>query len=120
MVNEATEGNGFVPFFIFVIDPDGLNRAGDPVVRDAQVMVNETIKVLEGMVQGLLAGETGYFLVEIKINPVVVDPEDVEMLEDLVITAANEASSKAKAQQEERMQEITGAMGDIPLPPGLI
>ncbi len=32
-------------------------------------MVNETIKVLEGMVQGLLAGETGYFLVEIRIKP---------------------------------------------------
>jgi ribosome maturation factor RimP len=32
-------------------------------------MVNETIKLLEGMVQGLLAGETGYFLVEIRIKP---------------------------------------------------
>src|ERR1700761_5466818 len=32
-------------------------------------MVNETIKTLESMVQGLLAGETGYFLVEVKIKP---------------------------------------------------
>ncbi len=32
-------------------------------------MVNETIKVVEGMVQGLLAAETGYFLVEVKIKP---------------------------------------------------
>jgi ribosome maturation factor RimP len=32
-------------------------------------MVNETIKTVESMVQGLLAGETGYFLVEVKIKP---------------------------------------------------
>ena len=59
-------------------------------------------------------------LVEIKINPIVVDPSDVDMLEDLMITAANDAVTRAKAEQEARMQEITGAMGDISLPPGLI
>ncbi len=32
-------------------------------------MVNETIKTVESMVQGLLAGETGYFLVEVKVKP---------------------------------------------------
>ena len=32
-------------------------------------MVNETLKTVEGMVQGLLAGEPGYFLVEVRIKP---------------------------------------------------
>ena len=57
-------------------------------------------------------------LVEIKINPVVADPSDVEMLEDLIITAAKEASAKAQADQEAQMQEITRGLGDS-LPPGL-
>jgi ribosome maturation factor RimP len=45
------------------------NQAVIPRSGMLKGMVNETIKVLEGMVQGLLAGETGYFLVEIRIKP---------------------------------------------------
>ena len=59
-------------------------------------------------------------LVDVKINPVVADPDDVEMLEDLIITAAKEATAKAQADQEARMKEITGGLGDLNLPPGLL
>lgn len=71
-----------------------------------------------GMVTAVVNGH-GH-LVEIKINPVVVDPEDVEMLEDLIVTATKEATEKAQEAQKEQMESITGALGDLNLPPGLL
>ena len=48
---------------------------------------------------------------EIKISPEVVDPEDVEMLEDLILAAVNEVMRKADELAESRMGSITGGMG---------
>jgi DNA-binding YbaB/EbfC family protein len=59
-----------------------------------------------GMVTAVVTGKGE--LLEIKIDPQVMDPDDVEMLEDLVTTAVREALSKAKALEAERMQEATG------------
>ena len=59
-------------------------------------------------------------LVGLKINPSVADPADVELLEDLILTAAKEAAGRASMEQEARMQDITGALGDLNLPPGLL
>ena len=47
-------------------------------------------------------------IVSIKLSPEVVDPDDIEMLEDLIIAAVNEASNKAGALMEENMQAVTG------------
>ena len=52
----------------------------------------------------------------ITIKPEVVDPEDVELLQDMVLAAVNDALTKSKALAEERMGSLTGGMG---LPPGL-
>ena len=52
----------------------------------------------------------------ITIKPEVIDPDDVEMLQDLLLAAVNDAVEKAKALDEERMGALTGGMG---LPPGL-
>lgn len=52
----------------------------------------------------------------IAIEPEVVDPEDVEMLQDLVLAAVNDALQKAQELQEERMGGLTSGLG---LPPGL-
>lgn len=49
-------------------------------------------------------------LVEVKIDPQVVDPGDVEMLEDLVTTAVREALAKAKELAAERLQPLTGGL----------
>ncbi len=46
----------------------------------------------------------------IKIQPDVVDPEDVEMLEDMLIAALNEAQRKASETMEREMGKITGGM----------
>ena len=53
-------------------------------------------------------------LLGIKISPEVVDPEDVEMLEDLVLAAVNESLSKAKEAMEQAMAQAQGGMPNIP------
>lgn len=47
-------------------------------------------------------------IVDIKINKEVVDPDDVEMLQDLIIAALNEALSKAGEMMEQEMAKVTG------------
>lgn len=49
-------------------------------------------------------------VVAVKIQPDVVDPEDVEMLEDLLVAAVNEAMRKADETMEREMGKITGGM----------
>ncbi len=46
----------------------------------------------------------------LKIDPSVVDPEDVEMLEDLIVAAVNEAINKVEQTAEEEMSKITSGL----------
>lgn len=55
-------------------------------------------------------------LISVTINPEAVDPEDVEMLEDLVLAAANEALRLSREMVSTEMGKLTGGMN---LPPGL-
>lgn len=53
----------------------------------------------------------------IKIDPSVVDPQDVEMLEDLVLAAVTEAQTRAASVYEDEMRKLTGGFGlpfDLP------
>ena len=54
-------------------------------------------------------------LINLEIKPEAVDPDDVEMLQDLLVSAIHEAQEKAEAASEEKMRGLTGGMG---LPPG--
>jgi nucleoid-associated protein EbfC len=54
----------------------------------------------------------------IEIDPGAVDPREVEMLQDLVITAVNDAISRSKELERERMASIAGGIG-LPGMPGL-
>lgn len=47
---------------------------------------------------------------EVRIDPTVVDPADVEMLEDLVLAAVSEAQQRAQQLYEEEMRKLTGGM----------
>ena len=58
-------------------------------------------------------------LLSISISPEVLDPEDVEMLEDLVLAAANEALSKAKDAMDQAVQQAQGGL-NLPGMPGLM
>jgi DNA-binding YbaB/EbfC family protein len=55
-------------------------------------------------------------VVSIKIDKSVVDPDDVEMLEDLILTGVKKAIEDGKALQQSEMGKLTAGMG---LPPGL-
>jgi DNA-binding protein YbaB len=46
----------------------------------------------------------------VKIDPSVVNPQDVEMLEDLVSVAVAEAQRKAQGLQQEQMQQVAGGL----------
>jgi DNA-binding YbaB/EbfC family protein len=54
----------------------------------------------------------------IEIDPSAVDPEEVEMLQDLILTAVNDAIGRSKELERERMASVTGGMG-LPGMPGL-
>ncbi len=49
-------------------------------------------------------------LVAIKISPEAVDPDDIEMLEDLVRAALNQAITRSKDLQQERINQLTGGV----------
>lgn len=57
-------------------------------------------------------------VLSVKINPEVVDPEETEMLEDLVLACVNEALRKASETMEREMGKVTENMG-MPSIPGL-
>jgi DNA-binding YbaB/EbfC family protein len=75
----------------------------------------ETVRVAGtsggGMVQAVMNGKQE--LLEIKIDPQVIDPNDKEMLEELVLAAVSQAREKAAEVQQEKMSDVTGG---LPLP----
>ena len=50
------------------------------------------------------------------IDPSLANPDEVEILEDLIVAAANDAKSKVEAEVASRMRELTGG---LELPPGM-
>ncbi len=66
-----------------------------------------------GMVTVVMNGKQK--IVQVRIDPEVVNPEDVEMLEDLVLAAFNQALEKSTEMAQSEMQKITGGMlGSLP------
>lgn len=74
-----------------------------------------------------IAGQSGAGLVSvtlngkgemrrIRIDPSLMKPDEVEILEDLILAATQDAKAKVEGAMQEKMQEITGG---LPLPPGL-
>ncbi len=69
-------------------------------------------ETVEGAVGGVVTiTMTGHHEVKaVKIDPAAVDPDDVEMLEDTLVAAFNQALEKASALAQERMSAVTGGM----------
>ena len=61
-----------------------------------------------GMVKAVVNGKQD--IVSLTIDPEVVDPEDVEMLQDLIVAALNQAKEKAAETQAEMMSGLTGGL----------
>jgi DNA-binding YbaB/EbfC family protein len=66
-----------------------------------------------GAVKATMTG--GQELVSIEIDPDVLDPDDVEMLQDLVLAAVNEATNKSQELASRRLGGITGGLGNMGL-----
>ena len=62
-----------------------------------------------GMVTAVVNGKQE--LLEIKIDKEVVDPDDVEMLQDLIVAAVNQALKKSQEMMNEEMSKLTGGLG---------
>ena len=61
-----------------------------------------------GMVRAVAGGDNR--IVSIHIEKQVVDPEDVEMLQDLIVAACNEALTKVQEKVQERLSQVTGGL----------
>ena len=103
----------------------GMGGGMGNIMKQAQKMQKDMAKVQEelqektvdataggGAVSVVVSGKKE--LKEIKIKQEVVDPEDVEMLQDLIIAAVNEALRKADDMVNSEMGKITGGMGGFP------
>ena len=53
-------------------------------------------------------------VLSVKLSPDVVDPDDIEMLQDLIVAATNEALRQAEADSDAMMAKMTGGMGGFP------
>ncbi len=61
-----------------------------------------------GVVEATVSGKNR--VTSVKIQPEAIDPDDVEMLEDLIVAAISEAMNQAEAAANESMKKITGGM----------
>lgn len=99
--------------------PGGMNQA--QMMKQVQKMQQEmermqeeqenktfTAKAGGGMVAATVNGK--HEVVGLQINPEAVDPDDVEMLQDMIIAAVNEAMRTADAEAAKNMSRLTGGM----------
>lgn len=82
----------------------------DIEAKQAQLQEMKVEAVVGGGVVSVVANCANQ-IEEIKIAPDVVDPDDIEMLQDLVLSAVNEALRKADETAKEEMAKVTGGLG---------
>lgn len=94
------------------------------LIKQAQQMQQQMQKAQEELAETEVTGSAGGGLVEItmtckkeitavSIKPEAVDLDDLEMLEDLIIAAFNDASSQADEETKEKMGPLAGGMGGM-------
>lgn len=71
-----------------------------------------TAKAGGGAVEVTVTGKKE--LSKVKISPEAVDPDDVEMLEDMIVAAVNEAMKQAEEASGALMNKMTGGLGGLP------
>jgi DNA-binding YbaB/EbfC family protein len=89
--------------------------------KQAQQMQQKMVKMQEELAQRTVEASVGGGMVSVtvngknellrlKIEPQVVDPDDIEMLEDLVLAGVNEALRKSQEMISDEMSKLTGGM----------
>ena len=77
-------------------------------MQEEQESKTYTAKAGGGMVSATVNGK--HEVVGLSINPEAVDPDDVEMLQDMVMAAVNEAMRTADAEAQQNMSRLTGGL----------
>ena len=77
-------------------------------------LANQTVEASSGGGKVTVTATGSGDITAIKIAPDVVDPQDVEMLEDLVLSGVREAQEAARQLQAESMGKVTGGLGGLP------
>ncbi|MBE7053859.1 MAG: YbaB/EbfC family nucleoid-associated protein [Ruminococcaceae bacterium] len=101
--------------------PMGMGGNMNNMIKQAQKMQQEMLKMQEEMEQSSYEATAGggavtvkmsgkKELLEIKISPDVVDADDIEMLEDLILVAVNDALKKVDEVSQSQMSRLTGGM----------
>ena len=83
------------------------------ILKKAQKMQNQMLKLQEELKEKTVeatAGGEAVKVVSLTLSPDAVDPEDVEMLQDMIVTAINDAMKKVDAMTESEMSKVTGGM----------
>ena len=99
--------------------PGGMNQAA--MIKQAQKMQQDMLRMQEEMENKTYSATTGggmvtatvsgkHQVVGLEIKPEAVDPDDVEMLQDMVIAAVNEAMRTADNDAAENMSRLTGGL----------
>ena len=99
--------------------PGGMNQAA--MMRQAQKMQQDMLRMQEEMEKKTYSATSGggmvtatvngkHEVLSIEIKPEAVDPDDVEMLQDMIIAAVNEAMRAADADAAANMSRLTGGM----------
>ena len=78
------------------------------IMRQAQKMQQEMAKAKEELATLEVSAVSGGGMVEVTMTCEAVDPDDVEMLEDLIVAAINEAQKLADEETEKRMGAFSG------------
>lgn len=96
-------------------------RGSMNLVKQAQQMQKRLLEAQAALAEEVVEGTAGGGMVRVQMNghqkvlgitidPAVVDPEDVEMLQDLIVAALNEAQEKAQELAAERVSAVTGGL----------
>ena len=90
-----------------------MQKMQEDMAKAQEELKDETITVTSGggAVSVVISGHQR--VESIAINPELLDPEDVELLQDMLVAAVNSAIEQSQAMSAERMEGITGGMGDI-------
>ncbi len=98
------------------------------LLAQAQQMQQRLLEAQQQLANAEVHGRAGGGLVEVvvkgsgevvavKIDPKVVDPEDIETLQDLIVGAMSDASQQVTKMAQERLGALAGGMGGPPAPP---
>ena len=91
----------------------GMGGNMSSMLRQAQKMQQDMLKSYEasaggGVVTAVVSGKKE--LTQVTIDPEAVDPDDVDMLQDLIVAAVNEAMRKASDDAASQMSKLTGGL----------